>query len=75
MKEHLEYSTAEDIDDLIAELHHTNQVLDRLRENVLGRRSDDGYIEVQKKSLRLWNKKRDNLLRALNDALGYMRVR
>lgn len=68
-KEHLEFNTAEDVDDLIADVHDLNLRLDRLRNDFLEGKDTDGVI---KRSLDRLNQKRTTLLVALRDALEFI---
>ena len=72
MKEHLEYQTAEDIDDLVIALYDLMQRMDGLR-NDLFACEDADLKRTYKRSLDRLNLKRDGLLRALNEALSYLR--
>lgn len=69
MKEHLEYKTAEDVDDLVAEVHDLNERLERLREDMLGRDDSDGYLATLKRSYKRLLDKKYTLLGALKHAL------
>lgn len=72
MKEHLEYTTAEDVDDLIDAIADLNYRLDKLRNQMLGRDDSDGYLETLKRSYKRLLDKKYNLLRALKMALSGM---
>ena len=72
MREHLEYSGATDIDDLIEAIHDINQRMDRLQD--ARNATDDDIHTVSMRSWRRLDKKRDDLLAALNDALSYLRT-
>jgi hypothetical protein len=72
MRGHIEYNDATDIDDLIDELHDLNDRLSRLRIDIL-EGTDTSVIKTTKRSHYRLYQKRDNLLRALNEALSYLR--
>jgi hypothetical protein len=71
-KEHLEYTTAEDVDDLIDAISDLNYRLDKLRNQMLGRDDSDGYLATLKRSYSRLMDKKYKLLRALKMALSGM---
>lgn len=69
MKEHLEYMTAEDTDNLILELGDLIDRIDLLREEYLDNTANDSYKQAQKRSLERLTQKRERLLLALKQSL------
>ena len=72
-KEHLEYMTAEDVDDLIFSIADLTERIYKLREDFFEREEGE-YKNTLRRSLTRLDKKRYDLLGALKQALEGMEV-